>query len=111
MVLTPATPSPTATLTWNNAFDIVPTSSFQVTYNGVSLLGGAEASVSIELLQGEATSSDASTDYAYNVTNLHFFTEYNFTIVAIYNLTGVRVLSDAVQVSNIETAQGGMLFL
>ena len=45
-------------------------------------------------------------DYSHDVEQLVFYSEYNFSLVAVYNLTGTPVRSDSVLVSH-TTEQGG----
>ena len=95
----PNQPSPAVTLVWNNAFDAVPPAQFELTYNGTT--------TDTTLLLTSQLQSTRETDYTHNVTGLDFFTLYQFTIVAIYNLTGEETQSTPVLLTH-KTEQGGM---
>lgn len=60
----------------------------------------------LTLTWDDVTAGAMTGQYLYNVTGLLFYTEYNFTLVADYNLTGTVFQSSAVVVSNV-TPHGG----
>lgn len=100
--------SPAISLTWNNAFDAVPPVGYNITYSGEKLTGVIESpSDTSMLLLEDVQTSDSAVDYAYNVTDLLFYTEYSFSVAAIYNLTGTEVESSPVNVSH-TTEEGGI---
>lgn len=98
---------PAVTLTWSDPFPAASPFQYQLTYTGEKLSGESQAILeTLTLSQDELTTGAMMGQYLYSVTDLLFYTDYNFTVIADYNLTGTVAQSSAVVVSH-QTRQGG----
>lgn len=103
---------PTVTLSWSDAFISVPPWEFTLTVSSTKLSGspaGPATTVTISAEETENAMFFSNQIRSYDVGSLTFHTEYQFTLVATYNLTGTPVDSDPV-VTNHETREGGTSF-
>lgn len=102
-------PLPAVTLMWDNPFDDVPPFQFELVVRGRKLSGVPQVTdMNVTLSPEEDTNLVMSVfDHTYNVSDLLFYSEYSFSLVAVYNLTGMVYRSSAVQELNYITEQGG----
>jgi hypothetical protein len=76
---------------------------------GMKLSGeSVNLTVALTLSRADVTAGPTAGEYQYNVTELLFYTQYNFSLVADYNLTGAVAQSSTQSLSH-ETQQGGEL--
>ena len=98
---------PAVTLAWNDSFPEASPFRYQLTYNGTKLSGvSQDINTTLTLSNDDVTAM--TWDNLYNVTELLFYTEYTFTLVADYNLTG-QVFQSIGVVESLTTREGGKL--
>lgn len=99
---------PAVTLRWSNAFDIAVPFEYWLMVNGTKLSGTPDIfNIMMAILPEDSVNSLNSSDHSYSVVELTFYSRYEFILVAKYNLTGVTIQSDPVEVNHV-TEQGGM---
>jgi len=97
--------TPGVTLFWNNSFDAFPPSAFSVV---TTLVGSSNVTHSSA---GAAQAAPGSpSDYEFELGGLLFFTNYSFSIEAMYTVDGVETTSDEVTIRH-TTEEGGELYL
>ena len=87
MVMANAT-SPSLTLVWNNAFDLVPPTGFEITYTATKLSGAPldqNNTTATFMVMNVGLSASMGSDYSYTLSGLQFYTNYSVTIIAIYS--------------------------
>lgn len=97
------TSTPGVTLTWNNLFDSIPPSQFNL-----SVQSSSEDVVSYvkSLDPLDLVLANVEEDYSYEINGLLFHTSYDFELIALYSVTGDLVSSEPVTISY-TTEQGG----
>ena len=102
----PGRTSPAVQLMWSNPFDAILPIMFNLSYNATKLSGDEiQISDSFSLTLDDLGNE---TDYVYELTDLLFYTKYEFEIAAVYNVTGTSVESEPVNMSHI-TEEGGIV--
>ena len=98
---------PAVTLTWNDSFPEASPFQYQLTYNGTKL-SGVSQDINTTLMLSSDDVTAMTGDNLYIVTELLFYTEYTFTLVADYNLTG-QVFQSVGVVESLTTREGRKL--